>query len=109
MSILGDVVDVVAASHINHSRHFDDDQYTVVLYIRTQTPRSMKAEVHFIRRHGIKMAERDAAGTRSLVGDLMLDEHWDNKTRAVPALMCGEHNSKRVPSQPSPSSRLQPK
>ena len=46
----------------------------------------MKVEVHFVRRHGIKISDREAAGILPLVGDLMLCEERVSAMRTLPTL-----------------------
>lgn len=47
----------------------------------------MKAEVHFIRRCGVKIPDKEAAGMPPLVGELHLDQAWVTKGRTLPALL----------------------
>jgi len=47
----------------------------------------MKAEVHLVRRRGIKIPEKEAAGVPPLVGILHLDQTWVTKSRTLPALI----------------------
>ena len=47
----------------------------------------MKAEVHLVRRCGIKIPEKEAAGFPPLVGELRLDQTWITKGRTLPALI----------------------
>ena len=46
----------------------------------------MKAEVHRVRRCGIKIPEKESAGMPPLVGMLHLDHTWVTKSRTLPAL-----------------------
>lgn len=55
----------------------------------------MKVELHLIRRNGIKLPEREAAGIPPLVGELKLCQRWVSATRTLPALelsAVGIHN-----------------
>ena len=47
----------------------------------------MKAEVHLVRRCGIKIPAKEAAGVPPLVGFLHLDQTWVTKSRTLPALI----------------------
>lgn len=46
----------------------------------------MRVELHIVRRYGIKLPDREAAGMDPLRGDLRLCERWVSPTRALPAL-----------------------
>lgn len=46
----------------------------------------MKVELHLIRRNGIKLPEREAAGIPPLMGELELCQRWVSATRTLPAL-----------------------
>jgi len=47
----------------------------------------MKAKVHRVRRCGIKIPDKEAAGVPPLVGILHLDQTWVTKSRTLPALI----------------------
>ena len=46
----------------------------------------MKVEVHFVRRYGIKITDREAAEIQPLVGNLMLCEERVSAMRTLPTL-----------------------
>lgn len=46
----------------------------------------MHAEVHFVRRQGIKIPERDSRGISPLKGTLTLGHRWVSDTKTLPAL-----------------------
>jgi len=46
----------------------------------------MRVELHIVRRYGIKLPDREAAGIDPLHGDLRLCERWVSPTKALPAL-----------------------
>ncbi len=46
----------------------------------------MKAEVHFVRRRGIKVPEREAGGIAPLVGNLKLTNRYVSASVALPVL-----------------------
>ncbi len=60
-------------------------RYTVVLYSHI-SHRTMKVEVHLVRRSGIKIPDREVSGVLPLVGDLMLHEERVSANRTLPTL-----------------------
>lgn len=53
----------------------------------------MVIELHFVRRCGVKIPDRDAAAVPPLIGQLEMRNRWVSETRTLPALELSKRES----------------